>query len=197
MSISSSVGTIAQTLRPLWRRGSANSPHGSLVLKRVSSKRGVHRNQVTTGTGTSFDDMPESLKRQILFGLEALRDPQMERRVHEHLAALGESPRNVFHAAMIASRFRREATGAASNRAASEPTSNARLHETTDTVALRDALGTGSKAMDDPTVEAAVEAYFAKNPGCSRDPIHVAAVACHFASRQQQTAPGSSPGLRA
>jgi hypothetical protein len=153
--------------------------------------------QVTTGTGTNLDDMPESLRRQIHVGLQALRDPDMESRVREHLAMLGESPRNVVHAAMIAGRFQREATGAATNGAPSEASNDTPLQEPSDTVALQEALGAGRTAMDNPVVEAAVEAYFAANPGYSRDPIHVAAIACQFAARQEQASPGQGLGLRA
>jgi hypothetical protein len=139
--------------------------------------------------------MPESLKRQIHVGLQALRDPDMERRVCEHLATLGESPRNVVHAAMIAGRFQREAAGAATNGESSEASNDMPVQTPSDTVALQEALGAGRTAMENPLVEAAVEAYFANNPGYSRDPIHVAAIACQFAARQEQASPECGQGL--
>lgn len=59
---------------------------------------------------------------------------------------------------------------------------------------LKEALGTGVEALNDPDIEARVEAYFRENPSFSRDAVHVAAVACQFkkeqitASRRQETA---------
>jgi hypothetical protein len=50
--------------------------------------------------------------------------------------------------------------------------------------------------MENAGIEAAVEAYFAQNPGFSRDPIHVAAIASQFAARQEQAAPDRSAGLQ-
>jgi hypothetical protein len=44
-------------------------------------------------------------------GFEALRDPEMNRRVHEHLEARGDSPRDQIAAALVASRFLRERIG--------------------------------------------------------------------------------------
>jgi len=43
--------------------------------------------------------------------LEALRDPDMNRRVHEHLQARGDSPRDLIAAALVAGRFHREQSG--------------------------------------------------------------------------------------
>ena len=45
---------------------------------------------------------------------------------------------------------------------------------------LREALGAGVEALNDPDIEAKVESYFRDNPGYSRDAVHVAAVACRF-----------------
>ncbi|MEO6751232.1 MAG: hypothetical protein ABIP85_05595 [Chthoniobacteraceae bacterium] len=59
---------------------------------------------------------------------------------------------------------------------------------------LKEALGEGVEALNDPEIEAKVEAYFRGNPSFSRDAVHVAAVACQFkrekviAARQQETA---------
>ena len=61
---------------------------------------------------------------------------------------------------------------------------------------LKEALGAGVEALNDPEIEKRVEAYFRNNPNFSRDAVHVAAVACRFkkeqvmASRRQETAPG-------
>jgi hypothetical protein len=61
---------------------------------------------------------------------------------------------------------------------------------------LKDALGAGVAALNDPEIEKRVESYFRENPSFSRDAVHVAAVACQFkkeqvmASRHQETAPG-------
>ena len=61
---------------------------------------------------------------------------------------------------------------------------------------LKEALGAGVAALNDPEIEKRVEAYFRNNPNFSRDAVHVAAVACRFkkeqvmASRRQETAPG-------
>ena len=60
---------------------------------------------------------------------------------------------------------------------------------------LKEALGAGVVALNDPEIEKRVEAYFRDNPSFSRDAVHVAAVACQFkreqvmASRQQEGAP--------
>ena len=59
---------------------------------------------------------------------------------------------------------------------------------------LKEALGEGVEALNDPEIEAKVEAYFRGNPSFSRDAVHVAAVACQFkrekviAEHQQETA---------
>lgn len=45
---------------------------------------------------------------------------------------------------------------------------------------LREALGAGVAALNDPEIEAKVETYFRENPTFSRDAVHVAAVACRF-----------------
>lgn len=45
---------------------------------------------------------------------------------------------------------------------------------------LKEALGAGVAALNDPEVEAKVESYFRENPTFSRDAVHVAAVACRF-----------------
>lgn len=45
---------------------------------------------------------------------------------------------------------------------------------------LKEALGEGVAALNDPEIEKQVEAYFRDNPSFSRDAVHVAAVACRF-----------------
>ena len=45
---------------------------------------------------------------------------------------------------------------------------------------LKEALGAGVDALNDPEIEMRVEAYFRDNPGFSRDAVHVAAIACRF-----------------
>ena len=45
---------------------------------------------------------------------------------------------------------------------------------------FKEALGAGVEALNDPDIEARVEAYFRENPTYSRDAVHVAAVACRF-----------------
>ena len=52
--------------------------------------------------------MPEGQRQLVRAGLEALRDPEMERRVREHLEARGDSPRDLISAALVAARFHRE-----------------------------------------------------------------------------------------
>jgi hypothetical protein len=42
----------------------------------------------------------------------------------------------------------------------------------------------GVAALNDPEIEARVEAYFRDNPGYSRDAVHVAAIACRFKKEQ-------------
>ncbi|MEO6739148.1 MAG: hypothetical protein ABIP20_02790 [Chthoniobacteraceae bacterium] len=59
---------------------------------------------------------------------------------------------------------------------------------------LKEALGAGVAALNDPEIERKVVAYFRENPSFSRDAVHVAAVACQFkrekviAEHQQETA---------
>lgn len=60
---------------------------------------------------TAFHELPEGQQRLIRTGLEALRDPDMNRRVHEHLEARGDSPRDLIAAALVAARFHREQNG--------------------------------------------------------------------------------------
>ena len=59
----------------------------------------------------AIHDLPEGQRRLIRAGLEALRDPEMERRVHAHLEARGDSPRDLIAAALVAARFHREQSG--------------------------------------------------------------------------------------
>lgn len=40
-----------------------------------------------------------------------MRDPEMARRVREHLEARGDSPRDLIAGALVAARFKREQTG--------------------------------------------------------------------------------------
>ena len=47
---------------------------------------------------------------------------------------------------------------------------------------LRAALRAGMTALADPNVESRVREYFEDNPGFSRDAVHVAAIACRFAT---------------
>ena len=49
---------------------------------------------------------------------------------------------------------------------------------------LKEALGAGVEALNDPEIEKRVEAYFRENPSFSRDAVHVAAVACQFKKEQ-------------
>lgn len=60
---------------------------------------------------TAFYELPESQQRLIRAGLQALRDPDMDRRVREHLEARGDSPRDLIAAALVAARFHREQNG--------------------------------------------------------------------------------------
>ena len=46
-------------------------------------------------------------------------------------------------------------------------------------------LRAGVAAMENPVIEAEVEAYFARHPQYSRDLIHVAAVACRFRAAEK------------
>ena len=67
---------------------------------------------------TPIQNLPEGQQRLIRAGLEALRDPEMERRVHAHLEARGDSPRDLIAAAFVAARFQREQNGSAAMTAA-------------------------------------------------------------------------------
>jgi hypothetical protein len=67
--------------------------------------------QQATPHRTAFPDLPEGQQGLIRVGLEALRDPEMNRRVHEHLEARGDSPRDLIAAALVAARFHREQNG--------------------------------------------------------------------------------------
>jgi hypothetical protein len=49
---------------------------------------------------------------------------------------------------------------------------------------LRAALRGGMTALADPNVEARVCKYFEDNPNFSRDAVHVAAIACRFATER-------------
>ena len=49
---------------------------------------------------------------------------------------------------------------------------------------LKEALGAGVEALNDPEIEKRVEAYFRENPSFSRDAVHVAAIACQFKKEQ-------------
>lgn len=60
---------------------------------------------------TAVHELPEGQQRLIRVGLEALRDPDMERRVSAHLQARGDSPRDLIAAALVAGRFQREQSG--------------------------------------------------------------------------------------
>lgn len=60
---------------------------------------------------TPFHELPEGQQRLIRVGLQALRDPDMDRRVREHLRARGDSPRDLIAAALVAARFHREQNG--------------------------------------------------------------------------------------
>ena len=64
-----------------------------------------------TAHHTPFPELPEGQQRHIRTGLEALRDPDMHRRVREHLQARGDSPRDLIAAALVAARFLREQNG--------------------------------------------------------------------------------------
>jgi hypothetical protein len=45
---------------------------------------------------------------------------------------------------------------------------------------IKEALGAGVEALNDPDIEEKVKAYIQDNPTYSRDALHVAAVACQF-----------------
>ncbi len=49
----------------------------------------------TTPHRTAFHELPEGRQQLIRDGLETLRDPEMNRRVHERLEARGDSPRDL------------------------------------------------------------------------------------------------------
>jgi hypothetical protein len=49
---------------------------------------------------------------------------------------------------------------------------------------LKEALGAGVEALNDPDIKARVEAYFCENSTYSRDAVHVAAVACRFKKKK-------------
>lgn len=50
-------------------------------------------------------------RRLIRAGVEALQDPEMERRVRAHLEARGDSPHDLITAAFVAARFHWEQNG--------------------------------------------------------------------------------------
>jgi hypothetical protein len=52
---------------------------------------------------------------------------------------------------------------------------------------LRAALRAGMTALSDPNVETRVRKYFEGNPSFSRDAVHVAAIACRFATEKVST----------
>ena len=56
--------------------------------------------------------------------------------------------------------------------------------ESDDFQKLRAALRAGMTALADPNVEARVRKYFEDNPCFSRDAVHVAAIACRFATEK-------------
>ena len=64
---------------------------------------------------------------------------------------------------------------------------------------LVEAFGAGVEALNNPEIEAKVQAYFRDNPNYSRDAVHVAAIACRFkkelveAKAAQQ---GQTPAVR-
>ena len=61
---------------------------------------------------------------------------------------------------------------------------------------LKDALGAGVEALNDPEIERKVEAYFRENPSFSRDAVHVAAVACRFKKEQVMAGHHREPASR-
>ena len=78
------------------------------MLKRTRSREHQLRQRANRGP-TAVADVPEGMRRLVEAGVEALRDPAMERRVREHLSARGHPARDVISAALVAGRFRREA----------------------------------------------------------------------------------------
>jgi hypothetical protein len=52
--------------------------------------------------------LAEGQKRLVPTVLEPPRNPEMQRRVREHLEARGDSPRDLISAALVAARFHRE-----------------------------------------------------------------------------------------
>ena len=81
------------------------------MLKRSRLQRNQPRQSATIGTSV-ITDLPEGMRLLVQAGVEALRDPAMEQRVHEHLKGRGDSPRDVIGAALVAGRFQREAASA-------------------------------------------------------------------------------------
>jgi hypothetical protein len=77
------------------------------VIRRTRSQR----KQQPRVHSTAIHELPEAQKRLIHAGLEAMRDPEMARRVREHLEARGDSPRDLIAAALVAARFTREQAG--------------------------------------------------------------------------------------
>jgi len=82
-----------------------------------------------------------------------------------------------------------------STRAASDAAPSGEIPDDFYRQKLKEALGAGVEALNDPEIERRVEAYFRENPSFSRDAVHVAAVACQFkkeqvvANRHQETTP--------
>lgn len=96
-----------QRLRPRWSRRLRGIRERLRMLRRPRSQP---RRQATPHR-TAFPELPDGQQRLIRAGLEALRDPDMNRRVHEHLEARGDSPRDLIAAALVAARFLREQNG--------------------------------------------------------------------------------------
>lgn len=65
----------------------------------------------------AINDLPEGQRRLIRTGLEALRDPEMERRVHAHLQTRGDFRPDLITTALLAARLEREGHGGVSQSA--------------------------------------------------------------------------------
>ena len=104
---------------PIESRERTRAKHAPSVLKRPKSKPRQIQQHATAGT-TQVADLPESLRRLIHEGVEALRDPSMERLVRQHLEGRGDSTRDMIKLAMVAGRFQREQAGSVSVSSRSE-----------------------------------------------------------------------------
>lgn len=61
---------------------------------------------------------------------------------------------------------------------------------------LKEALGDGVEALKDADIEAKVRDYFERNPGYSRDAVHVAAIACRFKKEKVAASRGMTASVK-